>query len=350
MKNCALQERRGALVYANGLPEHSGCRPPGGGRRGTVGMAAPRAYWRGTIRLSLVSVPVRLYAATSSSRRLSLHMIHEPTGERVRYQRVVPDVGPVSNEEIVKGYEYERGRYVTLSDEELEQLKVESKHTISLVRFVDANDIDPIYFDRPYFVAPDSELADEPFVVLRDALRATRKTALGQITLSGKEHIAAIRPCGRGLVLETLRYGDEVRRANKFFDEIPDVDADEEQLELAELLIEKKSGPFDPSEFRDNQQAMLRQMIEAKLSDEPTPTEREAREPAKVVNLMDALRRSVDEAEEGGSARGKGKQASAAKGKQASAKGKQSGRRAKSDEDEDAGEPQRRSNRSKKSA
>lgn len=273
---------------------------------------APRAYWRGTIRLSLVSVPVSLFPATSSGRRLSFHMIHEPTGERVRYQRAVPDVGPVENDEIVKGYEYERGQYVTLTDEEMDQIKVESKHTINLLRFVDPHEIDPIYFDRPYFVAPDSEMAQEPFIVLRDALKEARKTALGQVTLSGKEHVAAIRPCGRGLILETLRYAEEVRKAKTVFDEIPDMQADAEQVELARLLIDKKTGTFDPHEFKDHQQEVLRQLIEAKLQSRPAPAGDEKREPAKVVNLMDALRRSVDEAErEGGGGDKSGKKPAA---------------------------------------
>ena len=267
---------------------------------------APRAFWKGTIRLSLVSVPVRLHPATSSSQRLSLHMIHAPTGERVRYQQVVPEVGAVEKEEIVKGYEYERGHYVTFTDKELDKIKVESKHTINLVRFVDAGDIDPIYFDRPYFVAPDSELAEEPFIVLRDALKATRKVALGQVTLAGKEHIAAIRPCGRGLVLETLRFAEEVRAANTFFDEIPQTGADAEQLELARLLIDKKSGAFDPHEFKNQQQEVLKQMIAAKVQDRPMPTAGEPKATAKIINLMDALRRSVNEAEkESGARQGK---------------------------------------------
>lgn len=259
---------------------------------------APRAFWRGTIRLSLVSVPVRLNPATSSSARLSLHMIHAPTGERVRYQQIVPEVGAVDKDEIVKGYEYERGHYVTFNDDELDKIKLESKHTIELVRFVDAAEIDPIYFDRPYFVAPDSELAEEPFIVLRDALKATRKTALGQVTLAGKEHIAAIRPCSRGLILETLRFADEVRSAHEYFNGIPEAAADDEQVELARLLIDRKSGSFNPEEFKDRQQALLKEMIEAKIQNRPAPAQGERRGPAKVVNLMEALRRSVQSAEQ----------------------------------------------------
>lgn len=287
---------------------------------------APRAYWRGTIRLSLVSVPVSLFPATSSGRRLSFRMIHEPSGERVRYQRIVPDIGPIDDDDIVKGYEYERGQYVTLTDEEMDQIKVESKHTINLMRFVDPHEIDPIYFDRPYFVAPDSEMAQEPFIVLRDSLKATRKTALGQVTLSGKEHVAAIRPCGRGLILETLRYAEEVRKASAVFDEIPDMQADAEQIELAQLLIDKKTGRFDPHEFKDHQQEVLRQLIEAKLQARPAPAGDERREPAKVVNLMDALRRSVDEAEDktGGDKGGKKPVAKAA-----SSRGKSTGGRSR---------------------
>ncbi len=172
---------------------------------------APRAYWKGHIRLALVSFPVRLYAATTSTERISLHRIHKETHERVRMQNVVPDEGPVERDDIVMGYEYDRDKYVPVTEDELEAIQVESKHTIDLSRFVDLDEIDAIYFDKPYFVAPDGDIATEAFVTIRDALRASRKVALGQIVLSKRERIVAIQPCGDGMLLETLRFADEVR-------------------------------------------------------------------------------------------------------------------------------------------
>src|SRR3546814_12930788 len=158
---------------------------------------APRAYWTGHLRLSLVSLPVRLYMATSGTHRLALHQIHRETGERVRQQLVVPDHGPVERDEIAKGYEYERGRYVLLEPEEIEDLKVESKKTIEVVQFVDSDEVDPIYYEKPYFVIPDGALANEAFVVVRDAPRSARKVGLGQLLIAGRENIRSdARPVG----------------------------------------------------------------------------------------------------------------------------------------------------------
>lgn len=277
---------------------------------------APRAYWTGHLRLSLVSLPVRLYTATSGTHRLALHQVHRETGERVRQQLIVPDHGPVERDEIVKGYEYERGRYVLLEPEEIDELKVESKKTIEVVQFVEADEIDPIYYEKPYFLIPDGDLANEAFVVVRDALRSSKKVGLGQIVIAGRENIAAIRPCGRGLIMETLRYADEVRDADLYFQDIKDLKADEDQLDLALELIRRKTAPFDPERFEDHYQAALKDLVKAKIEKRPVEEEEtEApRRTGNVVNLMEALKRSLKadetEPEDKGKSGGKAKTSS----------------------------------------
>lgn len=260
---------------------------------------APRAYWKGHIRLALVSFPVRLYAATSSTERISLHRIHKDTHERVRIQNVVPDEGPVERDDIVMGYEYDRDKYVPVTDEELESIEVESKHTIDLTRFVELSDIDPIYFDRPYFVAPDGDMATEAFVTIRDALRASKKVALGQIVLAKRERIVAIQACGNGMLLETLRFADEVREADAYFDDIEDVSVSSDQIEMAETLIAARSGAFQPDSFVDHYQKELRALIEAKLKgrDVAPPKSGKAKS-SNVINLMDALKASLEKGED----------------------------------------------------
>lgn len=253
-----------------------------------------RAYWKGHLRLSLVSFPVRLHPAVSSSAKVQLHQIHKTTGERVHYQKFVPDIGPVENEDIVKGYEYEKDRYVTIEPEELEQIRLESKHTIDIVQFVDAEEVDPVYYERSYFVLPDGEFAVEPFRVVRDALRDTGKVALGQVVLSGAEHLVALRPKGRGMIMETLRYASQVRRAETYFEEIGEGEADPEQIELAKQIIRSRSAPFEPARFKDHYQSALRELVGEKLRGAPPQLEA-APQPPRVVNLMDALRRSVAE-------------------------------------------------------
>jgi DNA end-binding protein Ku len=283
-------------------------------------MAAPRAYWKGHVRLALVSFPVRLYAAVTSTERISLNRIHRETGERVRMQNVVPDEGPVDKDDIVMGYEYERGRYVPVEDEELEALDIESKHTIDLTRFVDLSDIDPIYFDRPYFIAPDGDIATEAFVTIRDALKRAKKVALGQIVLSKRERIVAIQPCGRGLVLETLRWADEVREADAYFEGIEDVEVSEDQVQMAEQLIEARSGAFEPETFVDRYQEALRALIQEKLKGKETmkPTKPQKAQGDNVVNLMDALKASLDDGEGGKKSSGSTARRSRASGSSAS--------------------------------
>lgn len=261
-------------------------------------MAAPRAYWTGQLRLSLVSFPIELYSATASTEKISFHQIHEPTGKRVRYEKVVPGVGPVSNDEIMKGFEYEKGNYVLLSDEELDAVKLESRKTLELTQFVDDCEIDPLYFERPYYVAPGDELAEEAFRVIRDALRETNKIGLGQLAMRGREYIAAVKPWGKGLLLETLRSEDEVRKADPYFREVSDEKPSADLLEVAKQLIARKSAPFDASVFKDRYAEALRELVDRKLKAKgrKITVEKEERRPAgaQVIDLMGALKRSLE--------------------------------------------------------
>jgi DNA end-binding protein Ku len=264
---------------------------------------AVRAYWSGRIRLALVSIPVEIVPATKSSSRISFNQIHKPSGKRIRYEKVAPGVGPVDADDIVKGYEVEKGKYVLLSDEEIGEVKLEAKKSIDLVQFVDQDDIDPIYFERPFFVLPagDNEDTEEAYTVLRDALRKTKKIGLGQIVVRGQSSIVAIKPCGKGLLLETLRYADELKKADSAFDDIPEKPADKDLLDLGEELIKKKSSKFHPEKFKDSYTVALRELIAAK-QEKRAPREIEEAAPASnVINLMEALKRSVKDGGRNGS-------------------------------------------------
>ncbi|HET9630715.1 MAG TPA: Ku protein [Novosphingobium sp.] len=258
---------------------------------------AARAYWSGQIRLALVSIPVEIYPATRSAGRIGFNMIHEPSGQRVRYQKVVPGVGEVDPEEIVKGFEVSKGNYVLLEEEEIEAAKVESRRTLDLVQFVDVSEIDVLYFEKPYFVVPADDLAEEAYVVLRDALKASHKVGVGQISVRGREHLVALKPCGRGMVLEILRYADEVQKAHGFFGGIGEDKPQPELLQLATSLIEQKSGTFEPGQFRDRYEDALKRLIEKKskakgklvLEDTEAPAPRGGN----VIDLMAALRNSL---------------------------------------------------------
>jgi len=264
-----------------------------------------RPLWTGQLRLSLVSVPVALYPAVKSGARLSFHQVHAPSGKRIRYEKVVPGIGPVDSDDIRKGYEISKGHYVLLEDEEIEKVRVESRQTCELVQFVDHCEIDPIYFDRPYYLSPADDLAEEPYRVVRDALRETRKMALGQLVLRGREYIVSIKPCGKGLLLETLRFADEVRKATAFFDEIGAAKSDKELLELAEELIARKSAPFDPEAFHDKYTDALRDLIEAKAKHKTVEVaeEEQPQRGGQVIDLVEALKRSVRGAEGKGKAK-----------------------------------------------
>ncbi|MFL6736977.1 MAG: Ku protein, partial [Sphingomonas sp.] len=212
---------------------------------------AARAIWRGQIRLALVSIPVELFPATKSGAQIQFHQVHEPTGKRIKYEKVVPGIGPVDRDEIVKGYEVSKGHYILLDPEEIESVKLESRKTLDLVQFVDEGDIDATYFEKPYYVVPADDLAEEAYVVLRDALKAAKKVGVGQLAMRGQEYVVALKPCGRGLLLETLRYADEVHKSSGFFRDIGDHTPDADLLDMASMLIERKAGEFDPKEFHN---------------------------------------------------------------------------------------------------
>jgi DNA end-binding protein Ku len=260
---------------------------------------AARPYWKGQIRLALVSIPVEIYSATRSGATIAFNQIHEPSGKRIKYEKVVPGIGAVDPDDIVKGFQYSKGSYVLLDDDELEAVKLESKKTLELTQFVDASEIDPLYYERPYYVVPADDLAEEAFVVLREALKDTRKVALGQLTLRGREYIVSLKPCGRGILLETLRYSDEVVKAQGYFRDIPDAKPDPEMLDLAEALIEKKTARFDPAKFHDRYVDALKELIERKRKSKGARIEAEEEDEAprrgsNVVDLMAALKKSIE--------------------------------------------------------
>lgn len=281
---------------------------------------AARPIWKGQLRLSLVSIPVELYSATKSGAKPSFRQIHEPTGKPIHYQKVVEGVGPVDKDEIMRGFEYEKGDYVLLTDEELDAVKLETKRTLELTQFVGACDIDPIYFDKPYFVVPSDELAEDAFRVIRDALRQTEKVGVGQLALRGKEYLVAVKPSGTGLLLETLHYEAEIRQADPYFSEISGKKAEKDLLDVATALIEKKTAKFDAKVFKDHYQAALRELIDRKLKSKGRKiTAKEEEAPARpsgenVVDLMAALKQSL-EGSSGGKARAKPASASKSKSK-----------------------------------
>ncbi|MDF0544158.1 Ku protein [Sphingobium sp. H39-3-25] len=266
---------------------------------------AARPYWKGQIRLALVSIPVEIYSATKSGATIAFNQIHEPSGKRIKYEKVVPGIGPVDLEDIVKGFEYAKGEYVLLDEDEIEGVKLESKKTLELTQFVDAHDIDMIYFEKPYYVVPADDLAEEAFIVLREALRRSRKVGLGQLAMRGREYVVSIKACGRGMVMETLRYADEVNKAASYFREIGDGDPDAELLDLATTLIEKKTGKFDAGEFHDRYVDALKDLIERKkkgrtLNIDSGDENSAGLRGSNVVDLMAALKKSIGPA--GGSA------------------------------------------------
>lgn len=265
---------------------------------------AARAYWQGQIRLALVSIPVEIYSATKSGASISFRQIHEPSGKPIHYEKSVTGIGPVDPDEIMKGYQIEKGEYVLLDQEEIDAVKLESKKTLELTQFVDAHEIDVIYYEKPYFVVPADDLAEEAFIVLREALKRTKKVGLGQLALRGREYVVSLKPCGRGLVLETLRYADEVNRAQGYFRDIPDAKPDDDLLDLAETLIAKKTAKFDPQEFHDRYVDALKDLVERKVKAKGrkiVDTQEEDRPSGgNVVDLMAALKKSL---EKGGAAK-----------------------------------------------
>ena len=260
---------------------------------------AARPYWQGQIRLALVSIPVQIFTATKSGSSVTFRQIHEPSGKPIKYEKVVPGIGAVNTDEILKGFEYERGSYVLLENDELDAVRLESKKTLELTRFVDAHEIDVLYYEKPYYVVPADDLAEEAFVVLREALRRTKKVGLGQLAMRGREYVVSIKPCGRGIVMETLRYADEVNKAAGYFRDIPDAEPDVELLELAETLIAKKTSAFSAEKYHDHYVEALKELVARKLKlkgGKVTPEEDEApnKGGSNVIDLMAALKKSIE--------------------------------------------------------
>jgi DNA end-binding protein Ku len=253
----------------------------------------PRSTWKGQLKLSLVSCPVRLYNAVSRSERVAFHLLQKDTHNRIQMKPHDPELGPVERSDLVKGYEYEKDQYVIFTDEDFEKVQIESSKAIVIEKFVDAADVDPIYYDSPYYLAPDGAVAEETFRVVQWAMREKNKVALSRIVLSTRERLIALAVRDKGLLVMTLRNADEVRDAKEFFTDIEEEEPEKEMLDLASALIEQKSGAFDPSEFKDRYHDAVLEMVKAKVKGQE-PVIATAPERGKVINLMDALRQSLD--------------------------------------------------------
>ncbi len=265
-----------------------------------------RPYWSGQIQISLVSFGVQLFVATEAKSEIRFHQISRKTGERIRHQKVLsstieesPDeaAAPVEKDEIVKGYEYSKGQYVTIEPSEIEQLRVPSKHTIEVTQFVGVDELEPEYLEKPYFVVPENDVQAEAFAVVRKALQKTKKAALGKIAFGGREHVIAITAPSDdalpGMMAYTMRYQEELRDPAEYFRDIKKVAVNDDSLELAETLIKKKAAKFDPGKFADGYEAALKELVEAKVNHAQIPKEAASPKRGKVINLMDALRKSV---------------------------------------------------------
>jgi DNA end-binding protein Ku len=260
---------------------------------------APRAYWKGYLKLSLVSCPVALFPASSEREKISFHQINKNTGNRIKYRKVDAETGDeVESSEIIKGYEVGKGQYIEIDPEELEAIAIESKRTIEIDEFVPKKEIDELYLNNPYYLVPDGEVGQQAFAVIREAIRKEGMVALGRVVFTSREHVIALEPRGKGLLGVTLRYPYEVRKEDEYFDDIADEKIPKDMLELAAHIVETKAGHFNPQKFEDQYEDALRELLKKKQSGEKIEAPRE-RAPSKVINLMDALRRSV-ESERGG--------------------------------------------------
>jgi DNA end-binding protein Ku len=254
---------------------------------------APRAYWKGYLKLSLVSCPIALFPATSEREKISFHQIHKSTGNRIRYRKVDADTGEeVANDEIIKGYEVSKGQYLELEPEELEAVAIESKRIVEIDQFVEKKEIDELYINSPYYVVPDGDIGQEAFAVIREAIRREGMVAIGKIVFTSREHIFALEARGKGMMGLTLRYPYEVRKEDQYFDEITAQKVTKDMLDLAAHIVEQKRAKFAPEKFEDRYEEALKELLEKKQKG--IKIERpKAPAPSNVTNLMDALRASV---------------------------------------------------------
>jgi DNA end-binding protein Ku len=255
---------------------------------------APRANWKGFLRLSLVTCPVALYPATSDTEKVSFNQINRKTGHRIKYAKVDAETGEeVPSEDITKGYKVDTDTYVEVTKDELEDVALESTHTIEIDEFVPKSDIDNRYLIRPYYLVPDGKVGHDAFAVIRETIRSMDKVAIGRVVLTNREHIIALEPLGKGLMGTLLRYPYEVRGEKEYFDDIQDVKITKDMLDLAKHIVEKKSGVFEPEKFEDHYESALIDLINRKRSGVRIPAKTEPKTAGNVINLMDALKRSL---------------------------------------------------------
>src|ERR1700729_4125609 len=255
---------------------------------------APRANWKGFLRLSLVTCPVALYPATSESEKISFNQLNRGTGHRIKYLKVDADTGEeVANEDIVKGYKVDTDTFVEVTKEELENVALESTRTIEIDEFVDRTEIDPRYLIRPYYLCPDGKVGHDAFAVIRETIGEMNKVAIGRVVLTNREDIIALEPLDKGLMGTLLRYPYEVSDPQEYFDEIDDVKVTKDMLDLAKHIVNQKSGSFEPDE--DRYENALVELLNQKRKGEPVRTGAKPRDTGNVINLMDALRKSLDD-------------------------------------------------------
>src|SRR5882672_3219192 len=255
---------------------------------------APRAYWKGYLKLSLVSCPISLFPATSEREKISFHQLNRKTGNRIKYRKVDAETGgEVEADDIIKGYEVGKGEYLELEPEELEAVAVDSKRVIDIDEFVPRKEIDELYLNNPYYIVPDGEVGQQAFAVIREAINKEGMVAIGKVVFTSREHIIALEPRGKGMMGVTLRYPYEVRKEAEYFDDIPEEKIPKDMLDLASHIVESKAGHFEPEKFEDQYEDALKELLKKKQSGQKIEAPKE-HEPAKVINLMDALRRSVE--------------------------------------------------------
>lgn len=270
---------------------------------------AARPTWQGHLRLSLVTCPVALYTATQASGEVHFNLLHKDTHNRIRMIPTDPEKGPVERKDLVKGYEYEKDSYIVVTQDEIDAVRLESTRTIDIERFVDAADIDRLYWDNPYYLVPDGKLALDAFSVIRDAMGKTKKVALARLVMHQRERLLGIEPRGKGLIAWSLRSNKEVRDVGDYFDDIPAHKGDKEMVAIAEKIIEQKQGPFDPSKFNDRYEDALRDLIAEKKKGKGRTVKAEEPEDTNVVDLMAALKKSLEA--KGGAAKAPAKKAAA---------------------------------------
>jgi DNA end-binding protein Ku len=264
---------------------------------------APRAYWKGYLKLSLVSCPIALFPASSEREKIIFHQLHKQTGNRIKYRKVDAETGDeVESADIIKGYQVGKGEYLEVAPEELEAIAIESKRSIEIDEFVPRKEIDEVYFNSPYYIVPDGEVGQQAFAVIREAIRQEGMVAIGKVVFTSREHVIALEARDKGLLGVTLRYPYEVRKEEEYFDDIPEEKLPKDMLDLAKHIVDSKKAEWKPERFEDQYEGALKELLKRKQSGQKIEAPRD-REPSKVVNLMDALRRSVETERAGGERR-----------------------------------------------